>query len=82
MSDALFILTVVYACYVIYSVTAEEDTPKKIKVTADKAFKPLVDVPARKKEVSAPVTEEKIAEVISPKVDVIPPKSEKKSLNT
>jgi len=63
MSDALYILTVAYACYIIYSVTAAEDTPKKVRVTADKAFKPLVDIPTPKEEPSEPVAEKKTAEV-------------------
>ena len=62
MSDALFILTVVYAFYVIYSVTSEEETPKKVRVTADKAYKPLVDIPPHKEE---PATSEVIAEDVS-----------------
>lgn len=71
MSDALYILTVAYACYIIYSVTAAEDTPKKARVTADKAFKPLVDVPVRKEEPPKPV----VAEI---KQAEVTPKAEKK----
>jgi len=76
MSDALFILTVVYAFYVIYSVTSEEETPKKVRVTADKAYKPLIDIPPLKeepatpeavtKEVSEPVVVEAKPEVAKP----------------
>jgi hypothetical protein len=77
MSDALFILTVAYACYVIYSVTAEEESPKKVRVTADKAFKPMVDVPARKEEITKAVetvVEKKPAEVEKKKPEHVAPK--------
>ncbi len=75
MSDALFILTVVYAFYVIYTVTSEEETPKKVRVTADKAYKPLVDIPPHKEE---PTTPKVIAEEISePEVVEVKPEVEK-----
>lgn len=75
MSDALFILTVAYACYVIYSVTAEEESPKKVRVTADKAFKPMVDVPARKEETTKAETVEAVpAEVEKKNPEHVAPK--------
>ncbi|MDC9729149.1 MAG: hypothetical protein PSN04_07460 [Methyloprofundus sp.] len=73
MSDALYFLTLVYGAYVIYTVTAAEETPKKVRVTADKAFKPLVDVPAPKEDATTtPAKEKKV-------VEAIPAKAEKKN---
>jgi len=65
MSDAVFIATVIYACYVIYTVTSEEETPQKKKPNASTAFKPIVEVvasPAEEKITIKPVEQPKLAE--------------------
>jgi len=61
MSDAVFIATVIYACYVIYIVSLEEETPQKQKPNASTAFKPTVDIASPSKEKVAAKAVEKPA---------------------
>jgi hypothetical protein len=60
MSDTLFILTVTYACYVIYSATAEAGTPKIVPITANKVFKPIIEILRHKKKTSPVVAEKPV----------------------